>query len=841
MQPEDVALSNCDREPVHIPGRIQSFGTLLGFDVGGEKIRHAAANFHSIFPELGSDPLNEHINDVLGDPTFIHDLRGALGLAALGMHRERMGSYELVGAHVDVAAHRQGDMAIVEFEPLTELDDRPDSAITHVRSMLAGIRVMESVTNSLELAVEDLRRLTGFDRVMAYHFLPNGDGEVMAEARGPGVEPFLGLRYPAWDIPAQVREIALRMPFRMIADVNDPHVPVIAGPGMTPLDLTLAHLRGVSPVHIEYLKNMGVGASMNSSIIVRGALWGLFAFHHYRPKALPPNSRTVCEMFTLFFSSHLEQQLERESTARAKRAHAVLVSLESADELSLSERFDELAPAISQALELDGVALETTSGVKTFGHVPDKDAIHTIGNLAKDQMVSIDSLVASGIANERLGGVAGAIIIPFAHDELSRLIFFRNEISTAIRWAGTREKTIEYGPLGPRLHPRSSFEEYKESVYGRCREWTRADMAAAGEVRSLVLEALNRNLSTSDREWRKQRKQQDLLVAELNHRVKNILALVRSIASQTRESAGSLAEYIEAFENRIRALAFAHDLVGGRSFQQASLAELVRAELRPYAADRVKLDGEPVALRPEAAPVIALVLHELASNAAKYGALSRDGGSLCVRWKDDAGGLAILWDEKVTRKLTPPTRRGFGTALVERAIPFECGGESKVQFRPDGLSVRLWLPQTMLTRYEATAEVKSSPAQPTPTAVPAARQYGRALVVEDNMILTMELEELLTTLGFAAVDSMPNNTKAWGLLKSKSYAVAILDINLAGQTSFELAELALKHKVPVIFVTGYGAHVDVPESLAGVPRLSKPVDRNVLAAQLHQLKIGGQA
>ncbi|MFO0790339.1 MAG: HWE histidine kinase domain-containing protein [Pirellulales bacterium] len=835
---EDVALANCDQEPVHIPGRIQSFGTLIAMDAQTELVSYAAANWEEVFPAARGCPVGKHLHDVFADRTFVHDLRGALGLATLGMHRERMGAYEVSGAMVDVAVHRQREQAVVELEPLTEPDGRSDATITRVRSMLDSVRAMTAVDDGLSLAVDSLRRLTGFDRVMGYRFLPNGDGEVLAEARSPGIEPFLGLRYPAWDIPAQVREIALRMPFRLIADVNDPHVALAATAGAPPLDLTFAHLRGVSPVHLEYLRNMGVGASMNCSIIVQGALWGLFAFHHYRAKVLPPNCRSICEMFSQFYSCHLEQQLEREMAARSKRARAMLASFESADQCSLTERFDDLAPELAQALEVDGLAIAGAAGVKAFGHVPTHEAILAIGRLATDELLGVNHLSASGIAADGLDGVAGAIIVPFADEDLSRLFFFRDEMITSIRWAGTREKTISHGPLGPRLHPRSSFEEYKESVHGRSREWTRADMAAAGEVRTLVLEALNRNLSTSDREWRKQRRQQDLLIAELNHRVKNILALVRSIARQTKDSAETVEEYAEAFERRIAALAFAHDLVGGRGTQQASLAELVQMELRPYASgfERACVSGPSMALRPEAAPILALVFHELVSNAAKYGALAGDDGKLRVAWKEEKGGLTIEWDEEVTRLVTPPTRRGFGTALIERAIPFECRGESRVQYRADGLSVRMWLPREMLTRYEPVPMVETSRRE---SAAPRQEtRFGKALVAEDNMILTMELEGLLAAIGFDGVDSAPNNSQSWELLAAQAYDVAILDVNLAGQTTFELAEFALQRNVPVIFVTGYGTHVDMPESLAGAPRLSKPIDRDMLVATLHELKVG---
>jgi light-regulated signal transduction histidine kinase (bacteriophytochrome)/CheY-like chemotaxis protein len=543
-------------------------------------------------------------------------------------------------------------------------------------------------------------------------------------------------------------------------------------------------------------------------------------------------------MFSQLFSSHLEQQLERESVSRAKRAHSMLTRLESADSQQILDRFDEIAPDFLKSLDADGVAFEASDGWKTFGETPAEPAINSIRALADEDIYSSDCLTASGFAADLLGTSAGALVVPFVHFEPSSLVFFRNEIITEVRWAGTREKTIEHGPFGPRLHPRSSFEEYREAVRGRCQEWSRADLAAASEIRTLVLELLNRQLSSSALEWRKHRRQQDLLIAELNHRVKNILALVRSIARQTKDSASSLDEYAVAFESRIKALAFAHDLVGGRGGQQASLGELVHTELRPYeiSHERVVVEGPPVALRPDAAPVMALVFHELASNAAKYGALAGEGGELHVAWHEEAGGVTIEWSERVRGNVTPPSRRGFGLALIERAIPYECHGESEVRYRSDGLEVRMWLPYEALTTYQ-------TPRAPTagshmPKVAPLAK-FGKALIVEDNMILTMEMERLLTEMGCAGVDSVPNNEEGFKQLRDVKYAVAILDVNLGKATSFELAEAALACGVPVLFVTGYGSHVDLPTSLAGAPCLSKPIDRDLLATRLSELNLGG--
>ena len=821
---------------MHIPGRIQSFGTLLGFDFRSDVVRHAAANLSSLLPGATDSPVGRSFLDVVANPKLAHDVRGVLGLPSASQHRERLGDYDIGGERIEVAVHRRDNLALVEFEPHRAIDVRPDLAISQVRSMLLNMASHSDVTECLQHAAENLRFLTGFDRVMGYRFLAGGDGEVAAEARTHTIDPFLGLRYPAADIPQQVREIAVRMPLRIIADIDDPHVELLSEPGVPPLDLTFAHARGVSPVHVEYLQNMGVKATMNYSILVHGQLWGLFAFHHYSPRLIPPGDRAICDLFGHLFSTHLERLLERSRASRNRRAKSTFDSLETAEDRSWIDTFKRLAGDFLEVLEADGIALKTTTGTKTFGNVPESSAIDAIAALASNEVFSSESLTATGLPADQLGQTAGALVVPFTSVDGSSLIFFRNEIITEVRWAGRLEKTITYGPLGPRLHPRSSFAEYKESVQGRCREWTRDDLSAAAEIHSIVLELLEHDSTSAADDLRKVRKQQDLLIAELNHRVKNILALVRSISRQTKDSTATINEYAAAFESRIKALAFAHDLVGGRGLQQASLGELLRAELRPYETEegRATVEGPPVALRPDAAPIMALVCHELASNAAKYGALSAAGGRLRVSWREEAGGVGIMWSEVVSRKVEPPTRRGFGLALIERAIPYELHGESSVRYHEDGLDVQMWLPHEALTRYQEKPRSQWSE-QPK---VKRIANLGPVRLAEDKMMQTMEMEGLLTGLGAERVDSVPDVTIARKLLDKNEYAVAILDVNLGGTTSFELAEAAVAAGVAVLFVSGYGANIDLPPTLAGVKCLPKPIDRDMLAAKLAEMNVG---
>jgi light-regulated signal transduction histidine kinase (bacteriophytochrome) len=820
-----AALANCDKEPVHVPGRIQGFGTLLGFDAATERISHAGRNLPEMIPTgqpTVAPILGRQIDELL-PPDLMHSVRNAIGLPTIETQRERIGTFGLGPASVDLAAFRSAETVVLEIEPVQK-QQQPAPSIARIRSMLASLDTGTNISVLADSAVRALRSLTGYDRVMCYQFLAGGEGEVIAEARGPDIEPYLGLRYPASDIPKPVRDIMLRAPFRVIHDIADPHSELVAAAGKSDLDLSLAHLRGVSPVHVQYLSNMGVSATMNASIVVHASLWGLFAFHHYSPRKLSPDHRSICEIFGHLISLQFQQQLERESLKHRRRANSTLASIRENAGGDLNEEFVLSGAGLLEAAQADGAALLSGGSVKTIGETPAADLLAQIADQAGEDFAAIDSLIAIGIdVSSDPARTAGALVFPLSSGDASaQLIFLRNEVINEVRWAGRPDKTITDSPYGPRLTPRASFEEYRESVAGRCAPWSRANIEAASEIRRAILEIMYRDAPSADAIWQKQKAQQDLLIAELHHRVRNVLALVQSIARQTVDSSVSLERYVESFQERIEALAQAHDLVGGSALQWPRLDRLVRAELAPYASSptNIRVDGPALAVRADMAPVLALVLHEAATNAAKHGALSEKGESLDVVWSEDAGGVTLDWQEHLRQPLLAPSRRGFGLSLLERAIPHECGGEARISFEDGGLRLTLWLPAEAVRRA-ATAE--PAPAEE-PTAPAKAINAGRrVLVLEDNAVLATELESMLRGLGATTVIVGATTTFGRQQLQSRTFDVAVLDANLRAGKSFELARAIRAAGIPVVIVSGYDAAQIVPDDLTDLPWLTKPI------------------
>jgi PAS domain S-box-containing protein len=333
---------------------------------------------------------------------------------------------------------------------------------------------------------------------------------------------------------------------------------------------------------------------------------------------------------------------------------------------------------------------------------------------------------------------------------------------------------------------------------------------------------------------RTDQERQALLAREVDHRARNVLAVVQSILRLTR--AEDPRRYVEAVEGRVAALARAHTLLSRDRWTGADVGDVLREELSAYrGAARVGLSGPPVRLRPEAVQPLSMVLHELVTNAAKYGALSMPGGALDVTWElaagEEKGRLRLHWIEQGGPAIPgPPARGGFGSLLITATLRDQLRGGAHLDWRPQGLSCTITLPAD-------TIAPGAPPPQPAPRAAPEpppAPLYGRrVLLVEDEPLIRLLMESTLTRLGCTIVGPAGTLAEARRLAERGPAGLdaAVLDVNLHGEPSYQLAESLAARGVKVIFVTGYG---DLPDHLAGLgPLLRKPIEEDALAAALH--------
>ena len=838
MRSDAVDLTNCDREPIHIPGSIQPHGCLLALDAEFRSIRRHSANASDM---LGCGELVDHkFEEVFGN-RGAHDLRNALAATPEGARPALiMGLANDAGRAFDVAVHRWKGHSIVELEPVPA--GRPGKPLELVRTLINRLRPLQTVDDVVKQTSRLIRALLSYDRVMVYQFAADGSGQVIAESKRTDLESFLGQHFPASDIPQQARELYIRNTIRVIGDASGARVLIQpeddeAG---APLDLSFAHLRSVSPIHCEYLRNMGVAASMSISIVVGGELWGLIACHHYTPRALAMADRIAAEMFGDFFSLHLEALIQKSKLEVAIETRRALDDLlrEVIHHEDITQFLRSRVALCSSLIASDGAGLWIDETWTPFGSTPPASEIEKltayIGTVSEGKVWSTSELSAHvpGAAAYK-ADVSGVLAVPISHAPRDYLMFFRKELVETVAWAGNPEKVYQTGPHGDRLTPRQSFAIWKETVERKSRPWSTPDNESAEAVRTALFEVVMRRTELLAEERRKADLRHKMLNEELNHRVKNILALIKSLVSQPVEEGRDIEAYVSSLKGRIAALAFAHDQVI-RSDCGGQLKDLLRAELGPYSgrSAAVELDGPDVALESRAYSVMALVFHELATNAAKYGALSTQNGRLTVRWsiRPDRG-CEVFWTEEGGPRVEKPKRSGFGMVLVDRSVPFDLGGESELTFHTAGVSARFVIPGRFVTRVTPQRRVVAAPARAEPAASGGIAGLN-VLVLEDQLVIAIDVESMLAEYG-AVAKTVATTAEAMAVLARGALPdAAVLDVHIGMDNSFAVADELLRRKIPFVFATGYGDSFLIPDRLRIVPVAHKPYMANVLAEKL---------
>jgi light-regulated signal transduction histidine kinase (bacteriophytochrome) len=528
-------LTECDREPITRLDRIQHFGFLVALSNDWTVIR-ASANLHVHLGIEATTAIGRNFSTAISE-------------AAQALVRSRMatvysvGSERLFGVSLDrdrppfdLNLHFVDDILVIEGEPSQPTGT--SEAASLVRSMMVQLSGAITLEAFHRAAAGRIRDVTGFDRVMIYRFDPSGHGEVIAESTQPGIESFLGLHYPATDIPQQARALYVRNPFRIISDVGETPVPLLPEvSGTVPaLDLAQAITRAVSPVHIEYLANMGVGATMSISIIVGGELWGLFACHHYAPRLPSFAMRTVAELFGSMYSLALESRLGRASAMLEQRARLLadrLIGAVAANEALLSDPV-WLRDMMREIIAYDGIALYRAGEVTISGATP---SAHEVVEISKHlNLVSPSRVFATAELGSIFAGsvvatahAAGLLAIPISRTPRDYIMLFRREQLESIRWAGEPGKgsSVE---TGFRMSPRKSFAAFAEVIRGKSLPFSEADLRLGEAVRSALVEVILRLSAASN----------EVLSAEISTR----RLMATAIAHELNQPLGAIASYL---------------------------------------------------------------------------------------------------------------------------------------------------------------------------------------------------------------------------------------------------------------------------------------------------------
>lgn len=481
---QSVDLDACAREPIHTPGTIQPFGCLIAIRASTGEVFQVSANVESWLGVAAESVLGASISNGSPPPALL-DTIVALRAAISGSTEVPIGSKSL---WADV--HRQEDILLVEFE---------DPASNHASQISLGdalhhLAMAESEGVLLEAAVESVHQLTGFDRVLAYRFDEDNHGEVIAERVNQGVESYLGLQFPESDIPRQARALYLKNWIRCIPDARYEPVRLLRDghASQGELDLSAAVLRSVSPVHLEYLRNMGLAASMSVSLIVEGRLWGLISCGHCAAKKMPRQLRTalatIGRMVSLQLSGFRALQLQRQ----LKTAEGPLQALRDAMLSSTDGLLHGLIGAtdLARLLNASGVAILANGSVLRSGDCPtDEQVVQVAGLVAQNAANSVFSTRSLPRQDSRFASLgdkaAGVLAVALPTGE--SILWFRPEFVHTVNWGGNPHKPATAGD-GSRLHPRGSFQLWKQELKGISRPWLESELLAAHELRRSIIE-----------------------------------------------------------------------------------------------------------------------------------------------------------------------------------------------------------------------------------------------------------------------------------------------------------------------------------------------------------------
>jgi len=633
-------LSNCEREQIHLAGSIQPHGALLVVSEPEQIIVQASVNAPA-FLEGGKSLLGTHLSE-LGD-----DLATCLGPHLAAPLDVVPATFHCTIGRAqtpfEVQVHRPPRQGLViELQPAGPMID------TAARSRQA-LQAVASATSIRDLADEAARlfkAVTDFDRVMIYRFDDDGHGEVFSEQHRPGLEPFLGNHYPASDIPQIARKLYARTRTRVLVDVQYDPVPII--PNRSPIDgeafdMSLCLLRSMSPIHLQYLKNMGVVATLVISLMVGGRLWGLVACHHYTPRRVSFSVRAFCDILAEAVATRitaLESFLQSQAQISARRLEQRMIEAISREGDWRAALFDR-SRSLLQPVGATGAALFFEGEVLTTGDVPSTEELrgidHWLDRQPRRAVFATTSLAVHDPAFAAIAPVAsGLLAVSISPSPGERLVWFRAEQVQTVTWAGNPFTPIEIGKDPSTLSPRRSFSQWYQLVRGKSQSWNAAELAAARLIGETVTDIVL--------QFRAVR----LLIAEDQLAAVRREVRISDTPTVVADPTGAILLSNEAFGR----------LLGGAQAKLARLEDLAplfthagefRDRLDELFAKRRPWRGEVSLLKPSGTSLPLLVRADAV--------LSPDGGNL---------GFLLLFSDQTTHKEAERARLRFQEDIVER-------------------------------------------------------------------------------------------------------------------------------------------------------------------------------
>lgn len=694
------ALNSCDREPIHIPGAIQPYGIMLIVDAQGVVVGQAGSDTEVLGRAL-FDLIGQHA-DVIAPklpPTGVLVLEEIL----------------FAGQAMDGVAYKSGEHLVVELTPrdASELLDAP--FLAKMETFGTQLENSISLADLANNATRVFQELTGYSRVLLYRFIDGDSGVVLGESKTDDSSSFMNHHFPATDIPKQARALYVRNKTRVIADVHYTPAPVIsASTDLSEIDMSDSTLRSVSPVHIEYLKNMGVGASASMSIINDNQLWGLIACHHHEPRPLSLTTRLACQAAAATLARQIkardDKELFRERTRLRAQEDVILTRLGSDERLS--DFFANSGDDLAALLQADGFAAAQGGEIFCAGNCPDPVDVRAIADHVR-RPAAIRPTTTSNLSSQMPAAEAfsdlasGLIAVTMSTEVPTILMWFRAEQLQVVKWAGNPHKDVAHSPDAI-LRPRTSFEAWSESVKGRSREWSHAEIESAIRLVKLMLEArnnrrmrqLNKELTTSLKENQILVEQKDYLLKEVNHRVQNSLSLVAAFLRMQSRAANSpeVKEQLEQAEHRLMAVGLVHRrlyqddsarVVDLSRYFHELMGELMTTMDREWES-QIETDFAPILISTDKAVRLGLVVNELVVNASKYAYEGRPG-PLLIQLTQFRDQVRLIVADRGKGDAGKTQGTGFGSRMLTTLVQSLDGSMDQEDNLP-GLKVTVTTP-----------------------------------------------------------------------------------------------------------------------------------------------------